>query len=229
MIGLLSTLLVLASGVPLSWFMARHGETEVTLKEVATSKFESVPPLRLGQLRCLISAYCFFVLVFALIRQGHATSLVYSTYWNWIILAVYFGCSGAASLLFARTEKSGEEWPRLASACQVLSSLVPTMALAVDVVFWLLLFPLTSGETRAAMFAFHSVNMHALNMLFVLLEILLQNTKPRARDLSAVFALAVLYSTFTIARVAIQPATSHCLLQRCERIMMVCLAGRTSS
>ncbi|KAL1747030.1 hypothetical protein HDZ31DRAFT_61606 [Schizophyllum fasciatum] len=143
------------------------------------------PPV-LAAIRLLLGFYTLVTLVFQLAWNGaHYPAdldsyFSYFTHLSYIGLCSYFFASGVQTLLYARDRQTGyplQRWPKALQALHVLLfATIANFPIIVTVVFWSLLSsPDTLGTTYSA---WGNISVHALNLVFAVLEVLLTNVPP---------------------------------------------------
>eukprot|EP00446_Apocalathium_sp_SHHI-4_P065969 CAMPEP_0177519104 /NCGR_PEP_ID=MMETSP0369-20130122/46902_1 /TAXON_ID=447022 ORGANISM="Scrippsiella hangoei-like, Strain SHHI-4" /NCGR_SAMPLE_ID=MMETSP0369 /ASSEMBLY_ACC=CAM_ASM_000364 /LENGTH=234 /DNA_ID=CAMNT_0018998299 /DNA_START=90 /DNA_END=791 /DNA_ORIENTATION=+ len=108
---------------------------------------------------------------------------------------------------------------RLGRLNQVVFSTVAAAALMLDVTLWGVLYPVDHTPGHPGELNFCSYNMHAVNLIWVVTELYLNNIQIRLNDLALALWWVLIYGIFTILRVALNPSSRSCLTQsgpQCE-------------
>jgi len=153
-------------------------------------------------------------------------SFCFFTVWSWALLGVYFVFAALASARLAAQHRSlatssdadpgaGESMThsRLARCNQVLLSTVAAAVVLVDVTLWTILYPTDTSPGHDKILNFTSYNEHALNAVLLLTELAASRLTLRMHDLCLAGPYLLLYTVFTILRVAIPDSTRGCLIE----------------
>lgn len=144
--------------------------------------------------------------------------LCFFTVWSWMLLTVYFTFATVASHRHLKIENSadaGGMWsgegafPRF---CQVLMATTSASALMLDYVLWSILYPADPDPDKVQELNFFSYNMHAANLVIVVLELWANSIHIRWQDVAIALAWPLFYTHFTLCRVALTPGLAPCLL-----------------
>ncbi|KAF9526803.1 hypothetical protein CPB83DRAFT_895816 [Crepidotus variabilis] len=177
-------------------------------KYVTSPFFRS--PFILAAIRLSIAVFTLVTLIVVLVWE--ATKLneggsffSYFTFLSYIGICSYYWASGTQTLAYAlKWRRSGagvgyplQRWPRILQALHVvLQSSVVNFPIIVTVVFWSLLSgPDTLSTT---FFAYENISVHALNTVFLLIEVFLTNSPP-APWLTLVFNILFLAGYLGVA------------------------------
>lgn len=175
--------------------------------------------------RTVLAIYAYCVAIGQIIKSP-SFHLVFFTVWSWMLLAVYFTCAAIASWRYlrevsrqssgARDQLEGRSLaPSSLGRCnQLLLSTVAAAALMLDVVLWTVLFPTDKTPGHKFLLNFYSYNMHAANFFLIVIEILLNRVSIRGYDVVVSLFWPLVYSAFTIIRIALDSTIRHCLTEK---------------
>lgn len=174
--------------------------------------------------------------IFILIVSTSSKSFNYFTVWSWALFCLYFVFAAIATLIHiaSRPDRSTAEAlgvavsvdirdvifqeslafrcrRRFARFMQLLFSTTAASALMLDIVLWTILFPTDSDPNKKAELNFFSYNQHGLNLLAVIVEMFANDVPIRAVDVVWSILWPLVYSFFTISRVARNPSTRSCI------------------
>lgn len=191
--------------------LRRANFPKLPLESVANSRWKQSPlPTRVLLLyRIALAVYIWLVLAYATWHKGRET-LYFYTVWNWTLLGVYFTAVATVSILWIRNPTLNQ--PRLARVCQGLLSVIFCNAFVVDVTLWLVLYPTGDQATKKDLEGFVSVNMHALNLLYLLVELIINDIPHCKADVYYALLWPLVYGSFTWLRILLTPGARDCFV-----------------
>lgn len=185
--------------------------------------------------RGIVAAYSSALLLHNIfIKAGGLKGLCFFTVWSYILLAVYFWAAAVAGWIHRkRTGDQNEEACSLESArspftfadplpsplarcCHLLFQTLVASALMLDVVLWGVLYPTDKSPGHETELNFVSYNMHALNLVFVVVDMVFNRHPVVMRDIAVAVLWPVIYSMFTVLRVVVSPSKRGCLTEHAK-------------